>query len=137
MKLFPIVALVLVAGLAQAHEGESHAAVLAAHGGEVKSAGAYHYELVVAADASEARESPLLVFVTDASGRAVATAGAGGTATLLTGKAKTTITLTPDGGNRMKGLGRYGAVPSLKVLVALSLPGKAAEQARFTPLADR
>ena len=64
----------------------------------------------------------------------VSTVGAGGTATILAGKQKATVKLAPDGDNRMKGIGQYLSTPDMKVVVSITLPGKAAEQARFTPL---
>lgn len=107
-----------------------------AHGGQIRVAGVYHYELVVAKDAREEQDSPVVVYITDGAGKKLSTVGATGTATLLAGKLKATAALQPDGDNRMKGVAKYAATPDLKVVVLLTLPGKPAEQARFTPLAD-
>ncbi len=108
----------------------------APNGGQLRMAGIYHYELVVARDGQEARENPVIVYVTGHDGSKVPTAGAGGSATLLAGKLKAQATLKPDGDNRMKGYAKYAATPGLKAVVSITLPGKQAEQARFTPLAQ-
>ena len=107
----------------------------APNGGQLRMAGVYHYELVVAKDSKEAKDNAVVVYVTDHAGTKVSTGGASGTATILTGKTKATATLAPDGDNRLKGMAKYLSAPDMKVVVSVALPGKAAEQARFTPLA--
>ena len=107
----------------------------APNGGQLRVSGAYHLELVVARDSKEAKDNPVVVYVTDHAGTKVSTVGAGGTATLLGGKAKASVTLAPDGDNRMKGVGKYASTPDLKAVVSITVAGKPAEQARFTPLA--
>lgn len=106
----------------------------APNGGQLRMAGIYHYELVVAKAGKEVKESPIFVYVTGHDGSKVPTAGAGGSVTLLAGKLKAQSTLKPDGDNRMKGYAKYAATPDLKAVVSITLPGKQAEQARFTPL---
>ncbi len=128
--------LVLGAGAVYAHGEEVHAdASKAANGGQIQVAGANHFELVVTKASKEAGDNPVLVYLTDGSGKKLPSTGATGTATLLSGKDKTVVTLTPDGDNRMKGTGRYASTPTMKAIVAITFPGKAMEQARFTPLA--
>ncbi len=105
------------------------------HGGQVQAAGANVLELVVAKGSKEASDQPVLVFLTDGHGKKLSSTGATGTATLLSGKDKTVIPLSPDGDNRMKGMGKYASNPSMKAIVAIAFPGKGTEQARFTPLA--
>ncbi len=125
----------LAAATAQAHGNEPDDKKKAPNGGQLRTAGAYHFELVVARDSREAKDNPVIVYVTDQAGAKVPTVGAGGTATLLGGKSKTTVKLLPDGDNRLKGVGTYASSPDLKAVVSVTLAGKAAEQARFTPLA--
>ena len=108
---------------------------VAPNGGQLREAGNYHFELVVAKDGNETKESPLIVYVTNRVGAKVSTVGASATATILTGKTKISAALVPDGDNRMKGAARYASLPDMKVVLSLTLAGKAAEQARFTPLA--
>ncbi|CAK0779805.1 hypothetical protein CCP4SC76_7060005 [Gammaproteobacteria bacterium] len=90
-------------------------------------------ELVVARDGSEAKDNPVLVYVTDHASAGISTAGANGIATLLVGQQKITVTLTPSGDNLLKG-GRYAATPN-QAIVSVTLADKTAEQARFTPMA--
>jgi hypothetical protein len=77
----------------------------------------------------------VVVYVTDHAGAKIPTVGAGGTATILAGKQKASVKLVPDGDNRLKGMATYSSTPDMKVVVSITLPGKSAEQARFTPLA--
>ncbi|MCM2287430.1 MAG: hypothetical protein NDI67_00275 [Sulfuritalea sp.] len=107
----------------------------APNGGQLRMAGVYHFELVVARDSKEARDNPVLVFVTDHAGAKIPTVGAGGTATILAGKQKASVKLVPDGDNRLKGVGKYASTPDMKAVVSVTMAGKPAEQARFTPLA--
>jgi hypothetical protein len=122
-------------GYVHAHGDEVHAdALKAANGGQVQVAGANHFELVVTKTSKEAMDNPVVVYLTDGNGKKLPSAGALGTATLLTGKDKTVVTLTPDGDNRMKGIGKYASTPAVKAIVSITFAGKSAEQARFTPL---
>ena len=105
----------------------------APNGGQLREAGAYHFELVMAKDATEAKESSVVVFVTDRKNTKESTVGATGTATILVGKTKTTATLVADGDNRLKGAAKYVSSPDMKVVLSITLAGKSAEQARFTP----
>lgn len=122
-------------GAASAHDDAALAAQKAPNGGQLRQAGPFHYELVVAKDATEAKESAVIVYVTDHEGKKVQTVGASGTATLLAGKQKASAALKPDGDNRLKGSARYTASADMKAIIAVTIAGKAAEQARFTPLA--
>ncbi|MDP2751944.1 MAG: hypothetical protein Q8O31_04975 [Rhodocyclaceae bacterium] len=101
------------------------------NGGQMRMAGLYHFELLAK------NGQDVVVFVTDHAGTKISTTGASGTATILSGKSKTTLTLTPDGDNRLKGIGKYAATPDMKVVTSLVIAGKPAEQARFTPLATQ
>lgn len=120
---------------AMAHTDENLHTQQAPNGGQLRMAGAYHFELVVAKDSKEAKDNPVIVYVTDHDGKKVATSGASSTATILAGKTKATATLAPDGDNRLKGMAKYLSAQDMKVVVSITFPGKAAEQARFTPLA--
>lgn len=105
----------------------------APNGGQLRMAGPLHYELVTQKNAVASADSPVVVYVTDHAGTPVLTKGATGTATILAGKTRSTAPLAPDGDNRMKGLARYVHAPGMKVVVSITLPGTAPEQARFTP----
>lgn len=137
-RALSLIAAASVFGLASpsllAHSDEVLDTQKAPNGGQLRMAGAYHFELVVAKDSKEVRDNPVVVFVTDHAGAKVSTVGAGGTATILAGKQKASIKLVPDGDNRLKGMATYSSTPDMKVVVSITLPGKSAEQARFTPL---
>ncbi|MCO5099350.1 MAG: hypothetical protein M9885_00385 [Burkholderiaceae bacterium] len=105
----------------------------APNGGQLRMAGPLHYELVTSKNAAASIDSPVVVYVTDHAGKPVSTNGATGSATILAGKTRTAASLAPDGDNRMKGVARYVHAPDMKVIVSITLPGAAPEQARFTP----
>lgn len=113
---------------ALAHDDATLAAMKTPHGGQMKMAGGWHFELVQKAGA----DNTLIVYVTDHGGNAVPTAGYKGSATVLAGKEKLTVSLSPDGDNRLKGQGRYDVKASPKIVIAVS-GGGVTEQARFTP----
>lgn len=98
------------------------------HGGQVQDAGPYHVELV-------AKANELTLYVTGAGNKMVDAKGAIGTATVLTGKTKETVQLTPSTGNVLKGIGKFEVTAETKVAVSVTLPGQSPVQARFTPLA--
>jgi hypothetical protein len=132
-----LLGLTFAAGGVLAHDDAYLDTQKAPNGGQLRMAGPYHYELVVVKDAKEAKENPVVVYVTDHAGQKVLTVGATGTATILAGKLKATSTLKPDGDNRMKGFAKYASTPDMKVVVSITLSGKPAEQARFTPLGSQ
>ncbi|MCX8146451.1 MAG: hypothetical protein N3C59_08975 [Azovibrio sp.] len=104
------------------------------NGGQGCMAGAYHFELVVAKDSPSARLNPVAVYLTDHADQKLPAAGAKGKVTLLSGKQKAEITLTPAGDNKLAGQGVYASLPALKAIVAITFPDGRTEQARFTPL---
>jgi len=95
------------------------------NGGVLEDAGKYHLELVMKAD-------ELRAFVTDAKDAKVDTKGAEATATVLTGKEKATVKLTPAGGNALAGAGRFDPAAGAKIVLSLTLPGQGAIQVRFS-----
>ena len=137
-KIFSVTTLVLggllAAGSALAHDDAYLDTQKAPHGGQLRMAGVYHFELVVDRSSPEAKEKSVSVYLTDHAGQKIPAAGATGSATLLSGKTRTTVTLTPDGDNLLKGLGKYASTPDLKAIVSITPAGQGAAQARFTPL---
>ena len=129
-----VILLTLASPAIRAHgdEPDTHKA---RHGGQVRVAGVNNFELVVSKVSNDAKENPLVVFVTDRAGVKVSTVGASGTATILADKTKATVPLVPDGDNRLKGTTNLGSTAEMKVVVTVALAGKANGQARFTPLA--
>lgn len=133
-------ALILSAGFgttALAHDDATLDAMPSPNGGQVRMAGAYHFELVVAKDSPTARENPVAVYLTDHADQKLPAAGAKGKVTLLSGKQKAEITLTPAGDNKLTGQGIYASLPAMKAIVAITFPDGRTEQARFTPLMPR
>ena len=130
-----LAAAVLAAGLAlggavSAHDDDKTAA---ANGGQVRAAGEFHFELVLAKESREAKPNAAALYVTDRAGNKVSTAGAKGRLMLMSKRSgKQEILLAPDGGN-----GTYASDADVVAVALVSLPGKKTEQARFTPLAAR
>lgn len=110
-----------------AHSDEYLDTQTAPHGGQLRMVQQYHYELVVKAN-------EVSVYVTDHDGKKFDTRGATGTATLLSGKSKASVKLTPAGDNQMKGSGKFELAPDMKVVVSIALAGQTALQGRFTPM---
>ncbi|MBI1892481.1 MAG: hypothetical protein HYS18_17695 [Burkholderiales bacterium] len=133
MKLAVLALGISLSGLAAAHTDEYLDTVKTPNGGQMRMAGAYHYELVIK-PATKSGTNDVVVYLTDHAGKEIDAKGATGTATILAG-GKTTVALTPQGKNVLKGSGSFALDPSLKAVVSIGLPGKQAEQARFTPLA--
>lgn len=127
----------LAAPLAHAHDDAYLDTQTAPHGGQLRMAGASHYELVVVTDSPTAKTNAVTVYVTDHAGNKIPTAGATGSVTLLSGKTKSSTPLKPDGDNRLTGQATYASSADLKAIVKIKLAGQDEQQARFTPLAAR
>lgn len=117
MKLILIFSLTLTSALmlagnsAFAHDDAALNKMKAPNAGQLRMAGAYHFELVVAKDGKETADSPVTVYVTDHGGQKTPVSGASGTATILAGKSKTTVPLAPSGDNKLTGMGKYVSDP--------------------------
>lgn len=118
-----------------AHDDATLDKIKAPNNGQLRMAGPYHFELLVAKDSKEAKDNPVVVYLTDHGETKIPAANATGTATLLNGKSKITVPLVPAGDNKLTGVGRYASDPRMKVVVAVTFSDKKSEQARFTPLA--
>jgi hypothetical protein len=110
-----------------AHTDEVLDKTAAPHGGQLRMAGMHHLELVVKAN-------EITVYLTDHAGKSQPAEGATGTATVLSGKTKTSVPLAPAADNVLKGSGKFELAPGMKVVISVTLPGQAPLQARFTPL---
>lgn len=118
-----------------AHDDATLDKIKAPNSGQLRMAGPYHFELVVAKDSKESKDNPVVVYLTDHGETKIPATGTTGTATLLSGKSKITVPLVPAGDNKLTGIGKYVSDPQMKVIVALTFADKKSEQARFTPLA--
>lgn len=133
-KSLVVCVVVFLGSPALAHDDAYLDTLKAPHGGQLRMAGPNHYELVVVKNSKNVRENPIIVYVTDHAQNKINVQGAKGSAKMEAGKLKAISTLTPDGGNRMKGFAKYASTPGMTVEVTIILPGGEAQTARFTPL---
>lgn len=77
------------------------------------------------------KDNMIMLYLTSHHGEGIATQGANGELTLLTGKDKQVLKLQPSGGNSFMAQGQYKLVSGAKALAKVALPGKAVEQFRF------
>lgn len=105
------------ANAAQAHESE------AKHGGIVKTAGDLSFELVN-------KDGKTTIYVDD-HGKDMPMAGGGGTLTVLKGKEKTVVPLTPGGANTLVAKDGVKLEAGNKVVAAIVFPDKATSSVRF------
>lgn len=96
------------------------------HGGQVRMAGAYHFELVLTSKNAT-------VYVTDHAGTAIKTDGAMGNVIILANKQKTSLELKAAAENSLQASGDYETSPDMKVVVSVKIKGQEMQQARFTP----
>ena len=114
--------LALFLGLALAATVYAHGEHPAHHGGQVVEAGDYVLEWV-------AQENAL--YLSDHDGKEVSTVGAGGKIIAVGGSNKTTVTLTPAGGNRLNLSEPLPSGNGTKAVISITLPGHAPVQARL------
>lgn len=110
---------------AVAHDDATLDAMATPHGGQMRMAGPYHFELVVA-------ERQLTLYLSDHADQPVASQGVRGTATVLSG-GKASVPLESAGANVLRGTGDFAVGPEMKVVVSLTFPDEKTWQARFTP----
>lgn len=118
-----------------AHDNAYFDSIKSANGGQTRMAGVYHFELVLVKDSKEAKENTITVYVTDHASKALPTAGGTATLTIVQGKNKSTVTLLPSGANQLTGKAVYASNANFKGALTVTMAGKPAEQARFTPFA--
>lgn len=106
---------------AVADEGHDHSAK---HGGLVEHTGHHHLELV-------AKGGTLELYVTHEDGDAEDTSAAKASATVLADGKTEMVTLSPAGGNALKGSGGFNAGKGTTVVVSLTMPDHEPEQVRF------
>ena len=118
----------------QAHTDEYLDTVVGPNGGQLRMAGAYHFELLVVKNSKDAKNNAIKVFVMDHANTPVATAGATANLVLVAGKQKAKVTLKPEGNNALVGEATYASVPEMKVVANITMPGQSAQTAKFEPL---
>lgn len=125
----PLLLLVCLCGHAGAHSDAyfDDPAFHAPHGGQMRTAGPYHLELI-------AGKGEIIVYVTDHRGAAVAGAGGKGKAVVHTDGRGTTVALQPGAGNVLSGKGRFKLKRSSVVYVTVDLRRAKPQKAVFRPL---
>lgn len=118
--------LLALSGAVLAHSDAQLDATASPHGGQLRMAGPFHFELVVEGKA-------LAIYVTDHGGNKLQTKDATGAATVTIKKKKEVVTLTPAGDNLLKGSGEFQITPGMSIAVKIEMPGQAPQQASFTP----
>lgn len=119
-----------------AHDDATLDKVTTPNGGQLRMAGIYHIELVLAkGDSKTAKENPVIVYVTDHADKKITSQGMKASVTLFGAGKKATAELKPDGDNRLKGMASYSPTADLKAVVSLTGTDGKTVQARFTPLA--
>lgn len=113
-----------------AHSDEYLDSIATPHGGQMRMAGMYHFELVV-------KENELNVYITDHADQPIASQNASGQATILAAGQRSHISLQTAGGNKLKGKGTFAMDEQMRVVLNIGFHSQQAEQARFTPLAPR
>lgn len=120
--------LALCTGGAWAHSDEYLATAKAPHGGQLRTAGPYHLELV-------AKDGELRLYVTDHMDNEILTKHGSGKANVIDKDGnKVSVTLVPVFANFMKGTGEFTITPETVVSVFVVLEGAQTQAARFTPL---
>lgn len=114
--------LLLLVGLGLALTVQAHGEHAARHGGRLLEAGPYWLEWVAPENA---------FYLTDHDGNEVATAGADGKVIAVGAGAKTTVTLTPAGGNRLTLSGPLPMGAETKAVISITLPGRPPAQGRL------
>ena len=125
-KLTAILFSMSLAAFAWAHDDATLDKMETPHGGQLRMAGPYHYELVVT-------EGKLALYLSDHAGNNISSDGVSGSALLLSSGGKTKIDLQPAGDNLLTGSGEFSFTQDLKAVVSLTFPDKSVWQAKFTP----
>ena len=141
MMLKPMLkTLVFAAGLqssaAFAHTDEYLDTVVGPNGGQLRMAGAYHFELVLAKDAKAGAASPVKLYLLDHGNNPQPAKDAKATVLIVSGKQKAKADLSPAQANLLSGSAAYTASEDLKAVVNISIKtehGEVTEQAMFTP----
>jgi hypothetical protein len=119
-------ALLLCAGVAQAHDNSYFDSNPTPHGGQVRMAGAYHVEAVV-------EDGKLVLYVTDHGDQPQATAGWQGRATVLSGAEVARLPLSAAGDNRLTSAGGANFGADTRMVVVLRTADDEALELSYTP----
>ena len=124
MKLKTLLSAAVLAFASTAFAADEHShGAKPQYGGIVAEASDIEFELVAKADA-------ITLYVRD-HGKAVATQGASGKLTVLTGADKADAALSPAGDNKLEAKGSFKVGPGTKLVATVTLQGKKPISVRF------
>ena len=124
MKLKPLLMAAALAFVASAFAADPHShGAKPQHGGVLAVASDIEFELVAKADT-------ITVFVRD-HGKALATQGASGKLTVLSGTDKAEAALAPAGDNKLEAKGAFKVGPGTKLVATVNLQGRKPINMRF------
>ena len=131
-----VVAAGLLSSAAFAHSDEYLDTVVGPSGGQLRMAGAYHFELVLVKDAKAGTPSAVKLYLLDHANNPQPAKEAKATVLIVSGKQKAKADLTLAQANLLSGSADYTAAEDLKAVVNISIKtehGEVTEQAKFTP----
>jgi hypothetical protein len=108
-----------------AHDDATLDAMASPHGGQVRTAGSYHFELVLG-------DNEVAVYLTDHGDVPVSSDGVTGNVIIMSG-GRATIPVVSVGESQLAGQGAFNTGPDMKAVVSLTFPDGNTWQARFTP----
>jgi hypothetical protein len=136
LSLSVLLASAIAATSVFAHSNEYLDTVAGKHGGQLRMAGPWHFELVLDKQADGSKAMPVTVYLTDHGDQPIATQGAVSKVTIISQNKPVQVTLTTKAPNLLVGEAVYKAEPALKAVVQLTLNGES-QNARFTPMANK
>ena len=131
-----VVAAGLLSSAAFAHTDEYLDTVVGPNGGQLRMAGAYHFELLLVKDAKAGAASAVKLYLLDHANNPQPAKEAKATVLIVSGKQKAKAELTVQQDNLLAGSATYTACEDLKAVVNISIKteqGEVTEQAMFTP----
>ena len=130
------IAAALLSTAAFAHTDEYLDTVVGPNGGQLRMAGVYHLEPVLAKDAKAGTASAVKLYLLDHANNPQPAKEAKATVLMVSGKQKAKAELNLSAANLLTGTADYAAAEDLKAVVNVTIKtehGEATEQAKFTP----
>lgn len=115
------------------HSDEYLDTVPGAHGGQLRMGGAFHFELVLAADAKAEKATPIKVYLTDHNNNVASNDGMKATLLLKGAGKPTLVKLALDGQNALQGSGAFTASPELQATLVVTFADNTSAQMNFQP----
>lgn len=134
--LFTSMAVLALSSNVQAHTDEYLDTLTGDHGGQIRMAGPWHFELVLDKTADGSKAMPVTVYLTDHGNQAIATEGGVAKITIISQQKPVQVSLQAKAPNLLVGEAVYKAEPALKAVVQLELTEQS-HNARFTPFAPK